>query len=83
MISQAVAPSLDGDDGRVVQEAVEDCGGGHGISDHGSPVFHRAVGGDDGGGLFVPPHKELHEVLGRARGSAVQAQIVDDQEWGP
>ena len=56
---QAVALALDVDDGAVVQNAVEDCGGDGDVGEDLVPLGEGLVGGKDGGGLLVPLGDQL------------------------
>ena len=51
--AHAVGRPVDGDDGGVVQEAVEDGGGDGGVGQHGAPVGDAAVGGEHDRAVFV------------------------------
>src|SRR5579863_6437936 len=63
---QPVAPAGDGDHLGVVQEAVEDRGGGGHVADQFAPVLQRAVAGHHRRADLVTAHDDLEEVLAGA-----------------
>src|SRR6185437_11057470 len=58
-VAQAVAAAGDGDHLGVVQEAVEDGGGGGHVADELAPVLQRAVAGHHGRADLVASHDDL------------------------
>ncbi len=66
VLAQPVAGAFDLDDGGVVQEAVEQCGGDDGVAEHLAPFGEAAVGGEDHGPLFVSGVDQLEEQIAAA-----------------
>ena len=81
-VLEAVAFAGDGDDGGVMEEAVEDGPRGGDVLEEFSPVLERAVAGHDGGAGFVAAHDDLEQVLPGVLGQGAQTHVVDDQEVG-
>ena len=78
--AQPEAFAVEGDDVAVVEEAVEDRGGGRCVRQELGPALEVDVGGDRHEALFVGSGDEPEEVIG---GDAVQRrepQVVDDDE---
>ena len=46
----------------MVQEAVEDCPGGCGVSQHLAPVLHRPVGSKDDCPFLIAAHEDFQQV---------------------
>ena len=67
-VLQPVAAAGDGDDLGMMQEPVEDGGGGRHIADQLAPVLQRPIGGHHRGFGFVPPHDDLKQVFAGALG---------------
>jgi hypothetical protein len=67
---QPVAFAGDLDDLGVLEDAVEDGGGGRNVADQLAPVFQWAVGGHHRGADFVTPHDDLEQVLPAPLGQA-------------
>ena len=65
-VFESVALAGDGDEHRVVQEAVEDGRGGGHILEQFPPVLRRPVAGHDRRFVFIPAHRSLSEVQKRA-----------------
>lgn len=80
MRAQAVACTLDLDDDRVVQQAVEKRGGDHGIAEDVAPFGEPAVRREYHRALFVAVVDELEEEVCAARGDGQIADLVDDQQ---
>lgn len=62
-VLEPVAAAGDLDDVGVVQEAVEDGGGGGDVADEFAPLFDGSVGGHECGPVLVAAHDDLEEVL--------------------
>ena len=60
-LPQAVALALDGDDVAVVQQAVQDGGGQHGVPEHLAPIAHGLVAGQDHAPPLVAAVHELEQ----------------------
>jgi hypothetical protein len=76
------APAGEGDDAGVVEEAVEDGGGGRDVADQLAPVLEGPIGSHEGGPVFVAAHDDLEQVLSGVLGQLLESHVVDDQEIG-
>ena len=79
-VFEAVAFAGDLDDLGVVQEAVEDGGGGGDVAKELSPFFDGTVGGHECGTYFVTAHDDLEEVLAAFGRKVFDSHVVDDQQ---
>lgn len=61
MLAQPVGFAFDRDDHRVMQQAIEQRGGDHGIADDVGPLAEAAVAGHDHGAAFVAGVDQLEE----------------------
>jgi len=77
---EAIGLALDGDDLRVVDEAVDQGDDTGGVGEDLAPFGKRAVGGDEGGLGLVAARDDLEEQVGVAVGVAEIADLVDDQQ---
>ena len=77
MLAEPVAGALNLDNDSVVEEAIEQCGGDHGIAEDLTPFREATIGGQDHGAAFVTGVDELKEQIATARNDDV-AQWVDD-----
>ncbi len=82
VLAEAVARSFDLDDDRMVEKAVQQCGGDHGISEDLAPFGEAAIGGEDHGALLVAGVDELEEEIAAAGNDRQVVDLVDDQEGG-
>lgn len=73
LLAQPIAVAADGDDVAVVEEPVEDGGGGHWIAENRAPFAHGAVAGDEQAVALVAARDELEEQM---RGVLVKGQIA-------
>ena len=73
LLSQAVTVALDGDDVTVVQQAVQDCRGQHGVAEHLAPVAHGLVAGED---QAAPLVAAVHQLEQQVRRPAFKGQIA-------
>ena len=80
MVFQAIASAFERDELGVMEEAIQDGGGGGDIADELAPVFDGTVGGHQGRAIFVPSQDDLEEVLPGFRRQSLGAHVVDDQE---
>jgi len=80
LIAEAIGMSFNFDDGCVVKEAVEYCGGSGDIADKLSPFFEGPVGGHEGGFDFISAHDDLEEVFARFRRKLFDAHVVDNEQ---
>lgn len=67
----------------MVQQAVQDRGGNHGIAEHAAPFSNRAVRGDQDRSLLIAARDQLEE---QVRGIGLEgqiAQLVNDQQLRP
>ena len=76
----AVAFALDFDEVGMVEESVEDGGGGRNIADEFAPFFEGTVGGHEGGAEFVAAHDDLEEVFAGFGWELLNAHVVDDEQ---
>ena len=79
-LAQAVALAFERDDVGVVNEAVDERGGDHGVAEDLAPGLEAAVAGDDDRASFVAAGDQGEE---QVRGLALErevADLVDDQE---
>lgn len=79
---EAVAGAGDGDDFGAVEESVEDGAGGGDVAEELAPFFDGAVGGHEGGAVFVSAHDDFQKDFAAARGEVFEAHVVDDEEVG-
>jgi len=66
----------------VVQEPVKDGGGCGDVVEELAPILERAVGGHEGGSVFVAAHDDLEQVLPGMLGQLLEPHVVDDEEIG-
>ncbi len=62
-IFDPVTPAGNVDDLRVMQEAIQDGGGGRNIADEFAPFLDGPVGGHHGGAFLVATHDDLEEIF--------------------
>ena len=79
---EAVAGAGDGDDVGAVEESVEDGAGCGDVAEELAPFFDGAVGGHEGGSVFVSAHDDFYEDFAAAGGEVFEAHVVDDEEVG-
>ena len=79
-VFETVAAAGDLEDFGVVQEAVEDGGGGGDVAEEFAPFFEGAVGGHEGGAQFVATHDDFKEVFAAFGREVFDAHVVDDEE---
>ena len=79
-VLEPVALTGDGDDGGVMEKAVEDRSRGGHILKQLTPILQRPVAGHDRRTRFVAPHDDLKKVLARVLGQGAQAHVVDDEQ---
>jgi hypothetical protein len=77
---EAVAGAGNGDDIGAVEESVEDGAGCGDVAEELAPFFDGAVGGHDGGAVFVSAHYDFQEDFAAAGGEIFEAHVVDDEE---
>ena len=82
LLLQTVALPLDVDDGRMVEQAVEDGGGDDPVAKDLAPDGEGLVGGDQDGALLVAAGNELEEQVGGHPVDGQVADLVDDEELG-
>jgi hypothetical protein len=78
--AQAVALALEGDHRGVVNEAVDERGGDHGVAEDLAPGLEAAVAGDDDRAAFVAARDEREEQVGGLALQGEVADLVDDQQ---
>ena len=83
MAAEAIAGALDPDDDGVVEQAIEQRGGDHGIAEDLAPFGKASVGGEDHGAAFVAGVDQLKEQVPAAGDDGEVADLVDDQQLGP
>jgi hypothetical protein len=81
-VFESEAFSGEGDNPGMVKEPVENGGGGGHIADELTPILEGAVGGHEGGAVFVAAHDDLQQVLTGVLGQLLQSHIVDDEQVG-
>ena len=79
---EAVAGAGDGDDIGAVEESVEYGAGCGDVAEELAPFFDGAVGGHEGGSVFVSAHDDFQEDFAAAGGEVFEAHVVDDEEVG-
>lgn len=79
-VLETVALAGDGDDGGVMEEAVEDGAGGGNVLQEFAPVLQRPVAGHDGGAGLVAAHDDLQQILAGVLGQGPQAHVIDDEQ---
>jgi predicted metal-dependent HD superfamily phosphohydrolase len=67
----------------VVQQAIEQRGGDHGIAEDLAPFGKAAVGGEDHGAAFVAGVDQLKEQVPAAGDDGQVADLVDDEQLWP
>jgi len=82
VLSEAVAGAFDLHDDRIVQQAVEECGGDDGVAEDLAPFGKAAVGGEDHGAAFVARVDQLEEQVAGTGADREIADLVDDQQRG-
>ena len=78
--STAALRSVGDDDGGVVQEPVQDAGGGGVLGQEPSPLLERPVGGDRQGAAFVGGGDEPEQQLGAGVVERREPDLVDDDQ---
>ena len=81
-VLEAVGSSGDVDDIGVVEESVEDGGGGRDVADEFAPLLDWAVGGHEGGPVFVTAHDDLEEVLAGTGWEEFDAHVIENEKVG-
>ena len=66
----------------MLQETVEDGGGGGDITDEFTPFLDGAVGGHERGAVFVASHDDFKEVFSGHGRQLLESHVVNDQEVG-
>jgi hypothetical protein len=66
---------------RVMQQAIEECGDGCGISEKLAPIIDRAIRCQQRRGPFVAAHDQLEEVFGGGVRRLAHPDVIDDQQW--
>jgi hypothetical protein len=79
---EAVAGAGDSDDVGAVEESVEDGAGCGDVAEELAPFFNGAVGGHEGGSVFVSAHDDFQEDFAAAGGEVFEAHVVEDEEVG-
>ena len=79
---EAVAGAGDSDDVGAVEESVEDGAGCGDVAEELAPFFNGAVGGHEGGSVFVSAHDDFQEDFAAAGGEVFEAHVVDDERSG-
>ena len=82
MLPQPVAVSGNGDDHRMVEQAVQEGRSHHRIPEHLPPVGKAQVRGQDHGPLLVAGIDQLEEQAGPSGTDRKKADLVDDQQRG-
>ena len=80
VLTQAVAGALDLDDHGVVQEAVEEGGGHHGVAEDLAPLGEAPVGREDHRAPLVSSVDQLEEQAAAIGDDWQVADLIDDQE---
>ena len=78
--SESVALALEGDHVGVVDEAVDQRGGDHGVAEDLAPGLEAAVAGDDDRAAFVAAGDEREEEVGGLAFEREVADLVDDDQ---
>ena len=68
------------DDFGVGKEAVEDCGGGRGVSEKLAPVFGGSIGGDDDRAQLMSADEDFEQVFGGSGAEFLHAEVFEDQQ---
>lgn len=82
LVAQPIAVAPDRDDLAVVQQPIEDGGGGDRVAKHLPPFANRPVAGDQHAGPLIAPRHELEEQVRGRRLKWQVAQFIDDQQLG-
>ena len=77
--AEAVALAFEGDHVGVVDEAVDERGGDHGVAEDLAPGLEAAVAGDDDRAAFVAARDEREEQVGGLAFERQVADLVDDR----
>jgi hypothetical protein len=77
---EAVALAFEGEDVGVVDEAVAQRGGDHGVGEDFAPGFEAAVAGDDDRAAFVAAGDEREEQVGGLAFEREVADLVNDEQ---
>ena len=77
---EAVALALERDHVGVVDEAVDEGGGDHGVAEDLAPGLEAAVGGDDDRAAFVAARDQREEQVGGLAFEWQVADLVDDEQ---
>jgi len=80
--SQNGLRSVSEDDGGVVQQAVEDAGGGGVLGQEPSPLLERPVRGDGKGAAFVAGGHQSEQQLGAGVIEWGEANLINDEQVG-
>ena len=63
-----------------MEQAVEQCGDGGGVTEELPPVVDRTIRGKHRGGPFVAAHAQLEQVLGGGMRQLAHAEVIDDEQ---
>jgi len=80
LVLQPVGVAADVDGDRVVQDAIEDCCGDHGVAEYVAPAPEALVAGEDHRPALVASANELEEQIGADAVDREVTDLVDDEQ---
>ena len=80
-VAASGAASLDFQQVRVVQKAVEDGNGSGVVTENLAEILQRPVAGEDSRAEFIAAHQYFEEALSGGLRQGAQAEIVDDEQF--
>src|SRR5262245_51293427 len=79
---KSIASAINGDNLRMVEQAVEYSAGGGDVTEQFAPFFDRTIGGHHGGTVLVTTHDEFQEDLTAFLREDFESHVIDDEQIG-
>ena len=77
-VAESIALASNGDNVGLVEETVENRGGGWHASQQLAPVVHGTLRGHYGTACFIATHHDLEEEFSTSLGELLHPEVVDD-----
>ena len=81
-VPEAIALAGDVDDCGVLQEPIQNGGGGRHVADQLGPVLQRTIAGHHRRTILVPAHDDLQQAFAAAPGKLFHSHVVDNEQVG-